>query len=684
MVDGTSPKVDVSKAHENQDCNLPCESTEIPPGNYNSRLAMPSDFYGRTSLYYCGDYNHPSTGWIDEHGTGVGYDMLSFYPAVQGEDGSIVYYTSGYGYLQHFHHPMYCPQPPGAFVSNSSPVGHGYGPQTYPLMGPMYQQPVPPGVQYYSSPSFDRKQDSPSWGYKKAGTGCYSNGPISYRRNEPKHEYQALLSRATQGPLQSECASGFHVEDVQSCYDRTRMDFPHLSNTSSTKEQIKDTCDDIHSKTGSRDLLVSSHCLESSTQESQASSTTPVSESNVKAPLAFPKTVLKSNDMGIKGDKNLVEKNEKAACMQEATGNLNQLIEFPHENSSDRSQGPELMKYKIQETVVQVSVNEDYRSLSDNKSYTNPTNRGQYNKEGFQTTYSEAVFFIIKSYSEDDVHKSIKYSVWSSTPNGNKRLDGAYHVAKESTGGGRSCPVFLFFSVNSSGQFCGVAEMVGHVDFNKSMDFWLQGKWSGCFPVKWHIIKDVPNSQFRHIILANNDSKPVTHSRDTQQVKLEQGIEMLKIFKSFPLRTSLLDDFPFYDDRQRFLEERKLKRVQRQVIKVLNQKPSDNGNYKCPTEVCRSEGKESEKTGQIQQPNSSSPISCVSGGISDVNNNSDISLNALAKQSIDNPSSVVKNGNLVPHSEQDDPSSMKSINYKRALMDNVKGISNMMGNSGAA
>lgn len=60
--------------------------------------------------------------------------------------------------------------------------------------------------------------------------------------------------------------------------------------------------------------------------------------------------------------------------------------------------------------------------------------------------------------------------------------------------------------------------MAGPVDFNKNLDFWQQDKWTGRIPVKWHIVKDVPNSQFRHIILENNDNKPVTNSRDTQEV----------------------------------------------------------------------------------------------------------------------------------------------------------------------
>lgn len=74
--------------------------------------------------------------------------------------------------------------------------------------------------------------------------------------------------------------------------------------------------------------------------------------------------------------------------------------------------------------------------------------------------------------------------------------------------------------MNTSGQFVGLAEMVGSVDFDKTVDYWQQDKWTGCFSVKWHIVKDVPNSFLRHIILENNDNKPVTNSRDTQEVSI--------------------------------------------------------------------------------------------------------------------------------------------------------------------
>ncbi|XP_010549291.1 PREDICTED: uncharacterized protein LOC104820525 isoform X1 [Tarenaya hassleriana] len=182
-----------------------------------------------------------------------------------------------------------------------------------------------------------------------------------------------------------------------------------------------------------------------------------------------------------------------------------------------------------------------------------------------QHNCTDAKFFVIKSYSEDNVHKSIKYGVWASTTNGNKKLDAAYREAKEKEG---ACTIFLLFSVNASAQFCGVAEMVGPVDFDTSVEYWQQDRWTGHFPVMWLIIKDVPNSLFRHIILENNDNKPVTNSRDTQEVGLEQGIEMLSIFKNYEMHSSILDDFSFYEERQKAMQNRKARR--RAVLEASN------------------------------------------------------------------------------------------------------------------
>lgn len=71
------------------------------------------------------------------------------------------------------------------------------------------------------------------------------------------------------------------------------------------------------------------------------------------------------------------------------------------------------------------------------------------NPKEMELDLTGARFFIIKSYSEDDIHRSIKYAIWCSTEHGNKRLDQAYRQQLEA-----KAPIFLFFSVNRSGKFC--------------------------------------------------------------------------------------------------------------------------------------------------------------------------------------------------------------------------------------
>jgi hypothetical protein len=73
--------------------------------------------------------------------------------------------------------------------------------------------------------------------------------------------------------------------------------------------------------------------------------------------------------------------------------------------------------------------------------------------------------------------------------------------------------IYFLFQINTSGQFVGLAEMLGPVDFKKTMDFWEEDKWNAFFPIAWHIIQDIPNHLFKHIVLENNN-RIVTFSRD--------------------------------------------------------------------------------------------------------------------------------------------------------------------------
>lgn len=135
--------------------------------------------------------------------------------------------------------------------------------------------------------------------------------------------------------------------------------------------------------------------------------------------------------------------------------------------------------------------------------------------------------------------------------------------------------IVLFFSVNCSGHFCGVAEMVEPVerlDPTAPRDAHLRSGGggggarrfptpdgsassmspngfalaNGRFRVRWHWVKDVPNTILRHIRLVAGNEKSVTNSRDAQEVEPSQGAMVLSVFRDFAGGSSLL-----LDDRSR-------------------------------------------------------------------------------------------------------------------------------------
>ena len=186
-------------------------------------------------------------------------------------------------------------------------------------------------------------------------------------------------------------------------------------------------------------------------------------------------------------------------------------------------------------------------------------------------------FFIIKSFSEEDVHKSIKYSVWSSSKNGNTTLNNAFLASQEKGG-----EVYLFFSCNGSGRFLGLARMKSICDFNKSFELWTQdGKWMGLFDVEWLFIKDVPFKEFKDINITMKDGeiKPVSNSRDTQEIPFEQAKIMIEKIAKYQNSNTILEHFEFYDMRQDNYEKNmKMKNNINQNQPQLNQNINNANN----------------------------------------------------------------------------------------------------------
>ena len=197
---------------------------------------------------------------------------------------------------------------------------------------------------------------------------------------------------------------------------------------------------------------------------------------------------------------------------------------------------------EIQEEILYYT--EEYIKLK----YPSLLNINQRNSKLSETINEMCKFFVIKSLTEEDIHKSIKYGVWCSSKDGNRILNNAFNITKEKNG-----KVYLFFSSNGTGRFVGLARMKSEFDESRVFDLWTQdNKWIGLFDVEWLFIKDVPFSELKNIVfrMVNGETKSISFAKDSQEIPYQHAINMVEIFKKYLNSNTILEHFNFYDMRQ--------------------------------------------------------------------------------------------------------------------------------------
>lgn len=184
-----------------------------------------------------------------------------------------------------------------------------------------------------------------------------------------------------------------------------------------------------------------------------------------------------------------------------------------------------------------------YNKNNNNYSYKEKLSMKNYTNNNFAVIPQyfdippDSKFFIIKSFTLEHIQRAYTYNIWSSTHLGNKKLSACFKA------GTSDSKIFLFFSVNGSGKFCGVAQMISDISKDLDTTIWdNNSKYGSAFKIQWLCVRDIENRMFKHLIVPDNQNKPVTNSRDTQILPKEVGISMLNIFHSKHIKvTSFLD-----------------------------------------------------------------------------------------------------------------------------------------------
>ncbi|CAD8184734.1 unnamed protein product [Paramecium octaurelia] len=155
-------------------------------------------------------------------------------------------------------------------------------------------------------------------------------------------------------------------------------------------------------------------------------------------------------------------------------------------------------------------------------------------------------FFIIRTQGEDNVHRAMKYGIWTSSSRKNERLDEAFKNKKED--------VYLFFTEINSMCFSGMAKLTSEFNAKTHFKYWLiENKWFGTFQIQWLYVKDLPFKLFDEIKQiqklegSEETLKSVYDLIDCTELTVDNGIKMAKIFQAEKTNKSLFEEFPQLD-----------------------------------------------------------------------------------------------------------------------------------------
>lgn len=112
-------------------------------------------------------------------------------------------------------------------------------------------------------------------------------------------------------------------------------------------------------------------------------------------------------------------------------------------------------------------------------------------KNSFQKIdFQNSNFFIIWSKCIEDIHKAIKYGVWTSFSNTNEKIYNQMSKYKKN--------IYFIFGCINKDQYFGVAKAFNF--FDVVFDYWFEGgRFKGLFVLDWIYIKDLEfNKKFKY------------------------------------------------------------------------------------------------------------------------------------------------------------------------------------------
>lgn len=156
-------------------------------------------------------------------------------------------------------------------------------------------------------------------------------------------------------------------------------------------------------------------------------------------------------------------------------------------------------------------------------------------------------YVIITSTNPDDIHKSLKYGIWTSTKDVNIVLMKLFNEKRAN----KDIRIIMIFKLKGNDQICGCAELISdYIEEQQYNLWWERVEWKGLFNVKWLFMKNLSGIYF--IPEAQHQGNPAKFFDDQIDLGPYIGERILQYFCDAPFyyKNSLLKLFNGMDERE--------------------------------------------------------------------------------------------------------------------------------------
>lgn len=171
-----------------------------------------------------------------------------------------------------------------------------------------------------------------------------------------------------------------------------------------------------------------------------------------------------------------------------------------------------------------------------------------FNQNHDLNEFNNANYFVIRSKKTDDIHKAVKYGVWTSSPQNNSKIEKAFYNKQNANGN-----TFFFYTFIGAPGFVGVARLI-EMDLKREFPFWGEiGRWIGVMHLEWVYVRDVEFDGLYDLKEQGYDGSDRTMSEMTDGSRLNQqnAMKILDIMNKKQEMSAVFKKFLGHDNQEK-------------------------------------------------------------------------------------------------------------------------------------